>query len=92
MNLAFEKWAESMACFLPKAIMPCIKGLSAMAPMLEVTKVASICLPCARGFGVSSLTICSSEAASGSNGGERKFPALAGKPKMCFCALEKLNT
>ena len=74
--------------------MPCIKGLSAMAPMLKVTKVASICLPCARGFSVSGLTSCSSEAASGSKGGgkESKFPALAGRPKACFCAGVKLNS
>ena len=88
MNWCFENCADNIAIFPPKAVMPCIKGLSAMAPMLKITKVASMCFPCARGFGVSGLTSSAKEATSGSKGGgkDRKYPALAGRPKTCFCA------
>ena len=83
-----------MAAFPSKAVMPWEKGLSAIAPMLEETKFASMCLPCARGSGVAGVIICSSEAASGNKGGgkERKFPALAGRPKTCFCAGVRLSS
>ena len=88
MNWCFENCADNIAMFPQNAVMPCIKSLSAMAPILKVTKKASMCLPCAKGFGVSGLTSSAWEAASGNKGGgkENKFPALAGRPETCFCA------
>ena len=61
--------------------------------MLKETKEASMCLPCARGFGNSGLTISAREAASGSKGGgkEMKFLALAGRPTTSFCAGVRFN-
>ena len=83
-----------MATFPPNAIIPWVKGLSAIAPMLKETKFASMCLPCARGSGVAGVIICSSEGTSGNKGGGKKrtFPALAGRPKTCFCAGVRLSS
>ena len=52
-----------------------------------------MCLPCARGFCNSGLTISAKEPASGSKGGgkEIQFPALAGRPTTCFFARVRFN-